>query len=132
VRLPGSGGAAEIAILCERVLVISRLSKRAFVEHVDFVTSPGFLEGGASRDQLHVRGRGPEAVITDLGILRFDAQTHEMYLASLHPGATVEKVKENVGWDLKIAADLPTTDPPTEWELKLIREELDPQGLYSR
>ncbi len=132
VRLPGSGGAAEIAVLCDRILVITRLSKRAFPERVDFITSPGFLDGGTARERLHIRGRGPQAVITDQCIFRFDDQTHEMVLASLHPGATVGKVRENVGWGLHVIEDLQTTEPPTEAELRLIREDLDPQGLYSR
>ncbi len=132
VRLPGSGGAAEIAVLCDRILVITRLSKRAFPERVDFITSPGFLDGGDAREKLHIRGRGPQAVITDACIFRFDDSTHEMVLASLHPGATVEQVRNNVGWDLRVAADLQTTALPTAQELRLIREDLDPQGLYSR
>ena len=132
VRLPGSGGAAEIAVLCDRILVITRLSKRAFPEKVDFVTSPGFLTGGSARDQLHVPGKGPQAVVTDHCILRFDEETHEMVLSSLYPGASVEQVRAQVGWDLKVAENLSTTEPPSAEELRLIREELDPQGLYSR
>ncbi len=132
VRLPGSGGAAEIAVLCDRILVITRLSKRAFPEKVDFITSPGYLDGGDSREKLHVQGKGPQAVITDYCILRIDPETHELALASLHPGATVEQVQAQVGWKLKVAPDLLTTEPPTPEELRLIREELDPQGLYSR
>ncbi|MGE5139936.1 MAG: CoA-transferase subunit beta [Rudaea sp.] len=132
VRLPGSGGAAEIAVLCDRILVITRLSKRAFPEKVDFITSPGFLDGGSARDRLHVPGKGPQAVVTDYCILRFDEQTHEMMLASLYPGATVEQVRAQVGWELKVAENLTNTEPPSPEELRLIREELDPQGLYSR
>jgi glutaconate CoA-transferase subunit B len=132
VRLPGSGGAAEISILCERVLVITRLSKRAFPERVDFITSPGYLDGGDARERLEIRSKGPQAVITDQCIFRFDDESKEMILASLHPNATIEKIRENVGWDLRVAADLQTTAPPTDAELKIIRKDLDPQGLYSR
>ncbi len=132
VRLPGSGGAAEIALLCERILVITRLNKRAFPEKVDFITSPGYLDGGDTREKLGVPGHGPQAVITDYCILRFDPQSKEMVLASLHPGATVEQVQAQVGWKLAVAPDLQTTEPPTAEELRLIREELDPQRLYSK
>ncbi|MBI4672862.1 MAG: CoA-transferase subunit beta [Chloroflexi bacterium] len=132
VRLPGSGGAAEIAVLCGKILVITRLSKRAFPERVDFITSPGFLDGGDAREKLHVRGRGPEAVITDLGILRFADDTHEMMVTSLHPNVTREKVQENIGWQVRFAENVEMTEAPSEQELRLIREELDPQGLYSR
>lgn len=132
VRLPGSGGAAEIAVLCDRLLVITRLAKRAFPERVDFITSPGFLDGGETRGRLKLRGSGPQAVITDHCIFRFDTLTKEMVLASVHPGATVEQVRAQVGWDLPVAENLQTTDPPSEEELRLIRVDLDPQGLYSR
>jgi len=132
VRLPGSGGAAEISILCERVLVITRLSKRAFPERVDFITSPGYLDGGPARERLGIRGRGPQAVITDQCIFRFDDESKEMILASIHPGIPVEQIRENVGWDLPVADDLQETAPPTDAELKIIREDLDPQGLYAR
>ncbi len=132
VRLPGSGGAAEIAVLCERILVITRLNKRAFPEKVDFITSPGYLDGGDARAKLGVPGKGPQAVVTDYCILRFDKESKEMVLASLHPGATVEQVQAQIGWKLAVADDLQTTEPPTAEELRLIREELDPQRLYSR
>lgn len=132
VRLPGSGGAAEIAVLCKRVLVIVKLVKRAFPEHVDFVTSPGHLGGAGSRPELKIRGGGPEAVITDQCIFRFDDVTKEMVLASLYPAVTADRIREQVGWDLRVAEDLEQTPPPTIEELRFIREELDPQGLYSR
>lgn len=132
VRLPGSGGAAEIALMCTRILVITRLSKRAFPERVDFVTSPGYLSGGNARAELGIPTAGPEAVITDLCILRFDAESKEMIVTSLHPRVTAEQVRENIGWDVRFADTLQDTPPPTPTELALIREELDPQGLYSR
>ncbi|TAH52409.1 MAG: CoA-transferase subunit beta [Chloroflexota bacterium] len=132
VRLPGSGGAAEIAVLCEKILVITRLNKRAFVPRVDFITSPGHLGGGDARKKLNVRGRGPEAVITDLCILRFAEDTREMMVTSLHPNVTREKVQENIGWQVRFAENVETTEAPSEQELQLIRDELDPKGLYSR
>lgn len=132
VRLPGSGGAAEIAVLCARILVITRLNKRAFPERVDFITSPGHLEGGDARKNLNVRGRGPEAVISDLCILRFAEDTREMMVASLHPNVTREQVQENIDWQVRFSEHVETTEPPSDEELRLIREELDPRGLYSR
>lgn len=132
VRLPGSGGAAEIAVLCDRLLIITRLAKRAFPERVDFITSPGYLDGGEARGRLGMRGGGPQAVITDYCIFRFHPETKEMVLDSVHPGVTVDQVRAQVGWELTVAPDLQTTEPPSEEELRLIREDLDPQGLYSR
>lgn len=132
VRLPGSGGAAEISVLARRILVITRLSKRAFVPRVDFITSPGHLDGGNARSKLNVPGRGPEAVITDLCILRFADDTREMMVTCLHPNVTPEKVQENIGWQVRFAEHVETTPEPTERELQLIRDELDPHGLYSR
>ncbi len=130
VRLPGSGGACEIALLARKVLVVARLNRRTFVERLDFVTSPGHLTGGDSRARLGDYGQGPTAVITDMGILRFDPTSFEMVLTSLHPGCTVEGVRENVSWDLRVAADLAETEPPTPDELRIMREELDPAGRY--
>jgi glutaconate CoA-transferase subunit B len=128
VRLPGSGGACEIALMCRRVLIIARLSRRTFVEKLDFVTSPGFLEGGDARARLGCYSEGPAAVITDMGIFRFDRVTHEMFLASLYPGCTVERVQEQVGWPLRVADGLDTVAPPAEKELRILRQELDPAG----
>lgn len=132
VRLPGSGGAAEIAILCERILVITRLSRRAFPERVDFVTSPGYLGGGDARLRAGILTGGPEAVITDLCLFRFEQQTKELIVTSLHPNVTPAQVRANIGWEVVFADPLETTPVPTAQELHLIRSELDPQGLYSR
>ncbi len=132
VRLPGSGGACEIALLARRVLIIARLNRRTFVERLDFLTSPGYLTGGDSRARLGDYGQGPAAVITDMGIFRFDSATHEMMLTSLHPGCTVPGVREAVGWDVRVAADLAETEPPTGDELRIMREELDPAGYYRK
>jgi glutaconate CoA-transferase, subunit B len=132
VRLPGSGGACEIAIHARKVFVIMRLSKRAFVDQIDFRTSAGHLDGEpGSRAALGMPGAGPQLVVTDKAIFRFGEETGEMYLSSVHPGVTVEEVQAGVGWPLKIADDLKTTAPPTVEELRLIREELDPEGAYT-
>jgi glutaconate CoA-transferase subunit B len=132
VRLPGSGGACEIALLARKVLIIGRLSRRTFVERLDFVTSPGHLIGGDSRIRLGDYGQGPTAVITDMGIFRFDQTTREMFLTSLHPGCAVEAVQEQVGWPLRVADDLAETEPPTPDQLRIMREELDPTGRYRK
>jgi glutaconate CoA-transferase, subunit B len=132
VRLPGSGGACEIAIHARKVYLIMPLGKRAFVERIDFVTSPGHLEGPGGRAALGMPGEGPRLVVTDKAIFAFDAASGEMVLSSVHPGVSVEEVQAGVGWPLKIASDLRTTEPPTAEELRLIREELDPGGAYTR
>jgi glutaconate CoA-transferase subunit B len=130
VRLPGSGGACEIALLARRIFIITRLSKRTFVERLDFQTTPGHLTGGTSRATLGAVGQGPQAVITDLGLFRFDPTTHEMVLTSLHPGATVAAVQERVGWPLRVADDLAVTPAPTEDEMAILRTELDTTGRF--
>ncbi len=128
VRLPGSGGACEIAINARKILVIMPQSSRSFVERVDFVTSPGHLEGGQRPAGW---GAGPTAVITGLGVYRFGADG-EMELHSLHPGVTLEQARANTGWNLKVAEDVGETPPPMAEELRLIRQELDPTGAYTR
>ncbi|MEX1046350.1 MAG: CoA-transferase [Actinomycetota bacterium] len=132
VRLPGSGGAVEIAINARKVFVIMPQRSRSFVETIDFRTSPGHSgdpEHDAARGWL---GNGPSAVVTDLGEYRFDDTTGEMTLVNLHPGVTLDQVNENTGWEMKIPADVGETPPPTDEELRLIREELDPDGVYSK
>jgi glutaconate CoA-transferase subunit B len=126
-RLPGSGGACEIAINAREVFVIMRQSKRSFVEKIDFRTSPGNLGDRAAQGWL---GRGPSVVVTDLGIYHFD--DGEMRLDSIHPGATLDGVRETIGWDPKVAEQVATTPAPTAEELRLIRVELDPGGAYTK
>jgi len=121
-RLPGAGGAPEIAASSKEVLITLRHNKRAFVKRLDFVTSGGHMDGGDSRDRLRLPGKGPTAVITDLGILTPDQVTRELTLTSLHPGAPVEKAVENTGWPLKVAPNLATTEPPTATELAVLRD----------
>jgi glutaconate CoA-transferase, subunit B len=121
VRLPGAGGAPEIAASCQRVVVVVRQSRRVFVEKVDFVTSVGFGSGPGHREQLGMRGAGPRAVITDLGVLTPDPDTCELTLTRVHPGVTVDEVRDATGWNLAVAADLRETDEPTEIELATLR-----------
>ena len=122
VRLPGAGGAPEIAASCGEVIVIVRQSPRAFVEKVDFITSVGHGDGPGARERLGLRGKGPSKVITDLGILEPDPETRELILTHLHPGITTEQAREATGWQLKVADDLETTEPPTADELAALRE----------
>jgi glutaconate CoA-transferase subunit B len=121
IRLPGAGGAPEIAASCREVIVVVRQSKRAFVDRVEFVTSVGYGSGPGDRERLGLRGRGPRIVITDLGILRPDPDSCELTLTNLHPGATVEQAREATGWRLAVAGELTTTPPPTRHELEVLR-----------
>lgn len=134
-RLPGSGGACEIAINARQVFVIMRQSARSFVETIDFRTSPGNLGGAENAARIRREqgwlGSGPSVVVTDLGIYHFD-ETGEMRLDSLHPDTTLDEVRATMGWEPKVAAGLATTAEPTALELRLIREELDPEGMYTK
>jgi glutaconate CoA-transferase subunit B len=130
VRLPGSGGAAEIAIHARRTLIVSKLSRRAFPERVDFVTSPGQRANGRPRKELGLPGAGPLKIITDKAILEAEEATGEMVLAALYPGVEPKDVQAGVGWELHCRARLRRVDPPAAGELRLLREVLDPKGLY--
>lgn len=130
VRLPGSGGACEIAINARMLLIVMRLKRRAFVEKLDFLTSPGHLDGGKSREQLGLAGAGPRLVITDRALFNFDNEAREMTLYKIAPGESASAIKAEVGWPLRVATDLREMEPPTNTELELIRQELDPQGIY--
>jgi glutaconate CoA-transferase subunit B len=129
VRLPGSGGSAEIAAWASRTYLMTPHQKRRFPAQCDFVTGAGYLSGQAARQASGVRGGGPQAVVTDLGVLEPD-ETGELVLAAVHPGLAPEKAVENTGWPLKVSPALRTTDPPTADELRLLRDDLDPGGVY--
>ena len=122
VRLPGAGGAPEIAACCGQVVVIVPHSPRTFVERLDFVTTVGHGDGPAARERLGFRGAGPTAVITDLGVLEPDPETKELTLTQVHEGVDAEQVREATGWPLRVAEDLRTTDAPTDEELNALRE----------
>lgn len=130
VRLPGSGGAAEIAIHARRTVVVSRLDRRAFPEAVDFVTSPGHQCKGRNRRELGMPGAGPTKVVTDKAILVSDPATGELVLASLYPGVEATEVMDQIGWRLRSLSRLVPVDPPSDRELYLLREVLDPKRLY--
>jgi glutaconate CoA-transferase subunit B len=130
VRLPGSGGASEIAIHAHRTLVVAKLHRRAFPERVDFVTSPGQRPDGKTRQELGMPGAGPVKVITDKAILETDAASGELMLAALYPGVAAADVEAGVGWPLRRRARLGDVPPPTATELRLLRDVLDPTRLY--
>jgi len=129
VRLPGSGGAQEIAAWANRCYIMTPHQKRRFPEKVDFLTSAGYLDGDGGRERAGLRGKGPIGVVTDLGFMEPD-ESGELLLTALHPGKTVEQARENTGWDLKVDSDLRATLPVTEQELRILRAELDPTGIY--
>ena len=131
VRLPGSGGACDIASNVGKIIIVTPHEARRFVEKVDFRTSPGFVDGKEAWKKLKLQGGGPYAVITDLCTMKFDPDSGEMMLVSLHPGVTVEKVQQNTPWKLKIASKLEETPPPTEKELTTLRA-IDPAKIYLR
>jgi len=129
-RLPGSGGACDLACLAKRHIIIMSHEKRRFVPRVDYITSPGYGDGGNWRQQVGLPRGGPSAVITTLGILCFDSDSHEMILSSVHPGITADMVAENTGWPLNISAELTQTPEPSEDELAMLRR-FDPQGYWT-
>jgi glutaconate CoA-transferase, subunit B len=121
VRLPGAGGAPEIAASCREVIVIVRQNTRAFVDKVDFVTSVGYGAGPGDRERLGLTGSGPKKIITDLGVLEPDPRTLEFTMTGLYPGITTEIARDKTGWDLKIADDPEIITPPTAAELDALR-----------
>ncbi len=129
-RLPGSGGACDLACLAKRHIIVMNHQKRRFLPRVDYITSPGFGNGRGWRAQNGLPRGGPSAVITTLGIMRFEADTGEMVLRSIHPGVSVDRVRQNTGWPIKIAIDLETTPPPTPQEQAMIRQ-FDPEGYWT-
>ena len=129
VRLPGSGGSMEIAAWANRCYIITPHQKRRFPARVDFQTSIGFLSGGDARKKTEVRGGGPEAVVTNLGLLQPNEEG-ELVLTARHPGITFKQVQENTGWQIKQSPDCMVTEPPNKEELRILREELDPGRIY--
>lgn len=134
VRLPGSGGGNDVGSLCWETIAIMRHDKRRFVPKVDFVTTPGHLDGPEGREQAGLpKGSGPIYVVSSLALMGYDrgrGKSCRMTLEAVNPGVTVEQVVQNTGFDLIIRGDVPTLDAPTEQELRLLRQEIDPQGLY--
>ena len=131
VKLPGSGGAADIACLARRLIIIMAHEKRRFVPQVGYVTSPGHGVGQGWRERVGVPGGGPATVITTLGVLTVDPDSRELLLHSYHPFTTPEEVQANTGWDLRLSPNLHETPPPTPEELAIIRR-YDPQGFWTQ
>jgi len=131
VRLPGSGGANDVGSLCWQTIAIMKHDKRRFVERVDFITTPGYLDGPGARERAGLpAGSGPYRVVSDLALLGYDDRTRRMKLLAVHPGVTVEQVVENTGFELLIPEEVGENEPPTEEELRALREEIDPHRLY--
>ena len=129
VRLPGSGGANDIGSFCPRTIIIMRQDKRRFVEKVDFITTPGYLTGPGARERAGLpEGTGPYRVITQLGVYGFDEETKRLKLLAMHPGVTIEDIKENSSFEIIIPEKVETTEPPTEEERRLLHE-IDPTGM---
>jgi glutaconate CoA-transferase subunit B len=131
-RLPGSGGANPIGSLARRVIIIALHDTRRLAERVDFITTPGYIDGPGAREKWGLPpDTGPQAIITNKAVLRFDKTTKEAYLASYHPDTSVDEVVKNTPWDLKVADDVHETEPPTEEELRALREVLDPGRMIN-
>jgi glutaconate CoA-transferase subunit B len=129
VRLPGSGGGNDIISSAKRVVVIMTHEKRKMVKKLDYLTSPGFLDGPGSREKAGLIGGGPSLVVTNLCQMDFDPQTRRLRLASVHPGVSVQQVQDNTGFELAVPKNVPTTEMPTCEELDLLRM-IDPTGIY--
>jgi glutaconate CoA-transferase subunit B len=130
LRLPGSGGANDIASMAHEFVTIVPHERRKLVERVQYVTTPGYLDGPGGRERAGLLGRGPRRVITDLAVLGFDPNTKTLRVESLHPGVTPEDVRANTGFDLPIPPGVPATPVPSAEEVHLIREAIDPDELY--
>ncbi len=131
-RLPGSGGANPIGSLAKKTLIITLHDKRRLSEKVDFITTPGYIDGPGAREKVGLpENTGPHVIITNKAVLKFDKKTKEAYLVSYHPGNTIEEIIENTPWDLKVADDVFETKPPEKEELRVLREVLDPFGMIS-
>ena len=129
VKLPGSGGAPDIAAMAERLIIVINHQKHRLVERVDYITSPGFLDGGDARVRAGLTGGGPAVVITDRAILQPHGPENELHLAAVHPGHTVEEIVENTGWALKSVPELGETKPPTAAELAALHQ-IDKEGFW--
>jgi glutaconate CoA-transferase subunit B len=130
VRLPGSGGANDVGSLCHRTIILMRHDRRRFVEKLDFLTTPGYLTGPDAREASGLPANsGPYLVISQLGVMGFDEEMKRMKLVSVHPGIKVEDVVENTGFELIIPNEVAMTELPSETELRLLRDKIDPEGI---
>lgn len=132
-RLPGSGGANDVGSFARRTIIIIRQDKRRFVEKCDFLTTPGYLDGEGARERAGLpSGTGPYRVITQLGLFDFGGKNKTIRLIALHPGVSVRDVQENSSFGIEISQDLGLTTPPTEEEIRILNEEIDPAGIVLR
>ena len=129
-RLPGSGGAADIAVMAKRSVIIMNHERRRFVEKVRYITSPGFGSGGNWRLRQGISGGGPSRAITSLGVFSFEAESHEMILSSSHPGIRLGEIEKETGWPLRVALEPTETAPPSAAELDAVRK-YDPKGVWT-
>jgi glutaconate CoA-transferase, subunit B len=128
-RLPGSGGANDLGSFCWRTIVIMRQDRTRFVPQVDFVTTPGYLDGPGAREKAGLpAGGGPYRIITQLGVYDFEETTKRVRLVAVHPGVTAAQAQENSAFDLLVADPLGVTEPPTAEDLRILREVIDPTG----
>ncbi len=130
IRLPGSGGAADIATMAQRCIIIMNHERRRFPARVSYVTSPGFGDGGSWRETRGLRGGGPRRVITSMGIFSFAPRSREMVLISHHPGVSVKQIEEETGWPLRVVSDVTETAPPSAIELHAVRK-YDPNRVWT-
>jgi len=131
VRLPGSGGACEISIHAKKIIIILKQNKKTFPKNIDFITSPGFINEKNQRKNFNMPGKGPYLVITDFGVYRFSSDNFEMCLTEIHPDISIQDIKDNVSWEIKISPNLTTTKLPSNEELRIINE-LDPERIHLR
>ncbi|NLU50136.1 MAG: glutaconate CoA-transferase [Syntrophomonadaceae bacterium] len=129
VRLAGSGGANDLASSAMRTIIMMRQDGRNFVNKLDYLTSPGYLDGPGARERAGLPGGGPHAVVTTMGVYRFDEETREMYLERIHPGVKLEDIKKSIQWDIQVSPHLEETEPPTEEQVMIMRT-LDPLAVY--
>jgi glutaconate CoA-transferase subunit B len=130
VRLPGSGGANDIGSLAKRTIIMMKQDRLKFVQKLDYVTTPGYIDGPGGRERAGLPRGGPACVISDMGVYRFDPQTKEMFLESYHPGLAVEETRKNTSWDLAVSPHVRVTKPPTKRELQVLRTKCDPEGIF--
>ncbi len=130
VRLPGSGGANDIGSLAKRTIIMMKQDRLKFAAKVDYVTTPGYIDGPGGRERAGLPRGGPSCVITDMGVYRFDDATKEMFLESHHPGIAVDEIRANVSWDLRVSPRVHMTKPPTKRELTVLRTKCDPEGIF--
>ncbi|MCK9230346.1 MAG: CoA-transferase [Syntrophales bacterium] len=130
VRFAGSGGSNDIGAGCKRTIIMMIHQKKRFAEKVDFITTPGYFNGGNERELMGFPGGGPSVVVSTMGVFRFCKDTKEMYLESYHPGVTVEQIIANTGWDLRLADQVRETESPSSELIRILREELDPSRVF--